>query len=728
MRSVLLSLLLGAGVVRSAINPDGTQAVEPVTDEDDSPIADLNTYYPDQHDCPLECKDVTNTHSWITYFSVDRLRRCNESMLLQFSTSKPLDDPDTTILIRSCSLGAINTTAAAIHKDLPTIENPKKDDNLFLSSLDSAPACSSEGTETQDQIRLSMSSSRGNVSTENAGDIDGVLDGMRKYFSAKDNCDESFIYVYHQQTVGAVYVGDAIGKGTVDSALQALKQRVSPKGALASLTVAELCGEGRSGERSFGVAIDTTGNLAGIQKLAQGWSEGKCSASASGRAETLTGVTVREISTANNGTNSTNSTVNSHASTALPLKRGHTFHGRHTGHIHHHKRAGPQPSADGTCATHLIADGDTCDKLSKVYGVSISDLEKWNKGKTWAWTECKEALVGYNMCVSDGSAPLPPPQQGAECGPLVPGTKKPTDKSVNLATLNPCPLKACCSNWGFCGVFPAHCDIHAPEGGGPGTKLKDFQNTCVANCGNEIKQNSGPPAKFQRIGYYESYNWGRECLHMKAKNANTDGSYTHMHWAFADIDPNTWKPVINDSAKQWEDFKKLPNMKRIVSLGGWAASTEPATYNIIRQAIINNRDTFAANLAKFVQDEGIDGVDIDWEYPGAPDIMVGGSPIGKTTDGLDYLKFLIVLKKALGQNKSVSIAAPASYWYLKAFPIDRIAAVIDYIVYMTYDLHGQWDYGNPNAYDMCPSGKCIRSHGKWYILAFCYFHADTYCH
>jgi hypothetical protein len=50
--------------------------------------------------------------------------------------------------------------------------------------------------------------------------------------------------------------------------------------------------------------------------------------------------------------------------------------------------------------------------------------------------------------------------------------------------------------------------------------------------------------------------------------------------------------------------------------------------------------------------------------------MVGGQPIGKTTDGLDYLKFLIVLKKALGKNKSVLIAALASYWYLKAFPID----------------------------------------------------------
>lgn len=96
----------------------------------------------------------------------------------------------------------------------------------------------------------------------------------------------------------------------------------------------------------------------------------------------------------------------------------------------------------------------------------------------------------------------------------------------------------------------------------------------------------------------------------------------------------------------------------------------------------------------------------------APDILVGGRPIGQKTDGVNYLSFLTALKKKLGSAKSVSIAAPASFWYLKNFPIDKMAAVIDYIVYMTYDLHGQWDYGNPNAFDSCASGKCIRSHGK----------------
>lgn len=41
-------------------------------------------------------------------------------------------------------------------------------------------------------------------------------------------------------------------------------------------------------------------------------------------------------------------------------------------------------------------------------------------------------------------------------------------------------------------------------------------------------------------------------------------------------------------------------------------------------------------------------------------------------------------------EKTVSIAAPASYWYLKNFPIEEMAKTLDYIVYMTYDLHGKY--------------------------------------
>ncbi|KAG9191337.1 chitinase [Alternaria panax] len=649
---------------------------------------------------------------------------------------------------------SLNTATPAV-----SVENPKMADELFQSSLEVAPACARIGTMSQGELEMSTNSG----SSGDAGKAVTLLEGMQTYFAADDNCDENFLFAYYNGTVAGMYMGAGLGKKSAETTLNVLSEQLRDNGFTGNQTVAQVCGNGRSSERILGIAIDHSNNLAAVQKAALDWSKGECSAQPGLEPVAAVPFSIMEMASSNatNATLSANWTIShrstdvgsSHAifSPNLLDKRAtcryiQVVSGDGCGtlvsrcgisstdftkfnpkpNLCSSLQAGdyvccsagdaytkptvpkPSPNADGTCATHLIADQDDCSKLSTRYGVTVDEIEKWNKGKTWAWTECKDMLLGYNLCVSDGKAPLPPPQAGTACGPLVPGTKPPAS-GQSLADLNPCPLNACCSNWGFCGVFPGHCDIHAPTGGGPGTKLKEFQNTCVSNCGNKIKQNSGPPAKYSRVGYYESYNFNRECLWLSSKNANTDGSYTHMHWGFADIDPNTWKPIITDPDKQWDDFKKL-NLKRIVSFGGWAYSTEPATYNIIRRAIIDNRETFARNLAQFAKDEGIDGIDIDWEYPGAPDIMVDGSPIGKETDGQNYLRFLTVLKSYLGPDKSVSIAAPASFWYLKAFPIQKISAVIDYIVYMTYDLHGQWDYGNPNSFDQCDSGKCIRSH------------------
>ena len=39
-----------------------------------------------------------------------------------------------------------------------------------------------------------------------------------------------------------------------------------------------------------------------------------------------------------------------------------------------------------------------------------------------------------------------------------------------------------------------------------------------------------------------------------------------------------------------------------------------------------------------------------------------------------------------------------------------MAKELDYIIYMTYDLHGQWDYGNEWTTSGCPNGNCLRSH------------------
>jgi GH18 family chitinase len=112
----------------------------------------------------------------------------------------------------------------------------------------------------------------------------------------------------------------------------------------------------------------------------------------------------------------------------------------------------------------------------------------------------------------------------------------------------------------------------------------------------------------------------------------------------------------------------------------------PETYQIFRNGVKPaNRLTMATKIANFIKENGLDGVDIDWEYPGAPDLP--DFDPGIKEDGPNYLAFLVIFKNLL-LGKSVSITAPVSYWYLKQFPIKDIAKVTDYIVYMTYDLHG----------------------------------------
>ena len=89
---------------------------------------------------------------------------------------------------------------------------------------------------------------------------------------------------------------------------------------------------------------------------------------------------------------------------------------------------------------------------------------------------------------------------------------------------------------------------------------------------------------------------------------------------------------------------------------------------------------------------------------------IDGTPPGSPDEGENYLKFLRTVRGSLPADKSLSIAAPSSFWYLKNFPIKAMSEILDYIIYMTYDLHGQWDAGNKWTSPGCPTGSCLRHH------------------
>ncbi|KFY95395.1 hypothetical protein V500_02787 [Pseudogymnoascus sp. VKM F-4518 (FW-2643)] len=185
-------------------------------------------------------------------------------------------------------------------------------------------------------------------------------------------------------------------------------------------------------------------------------------------------------------------------------------------------------------------------------------------------------------------------------------------------------------------------------------------------------------------------------------------NFTHVHYAFAEV-TTTFEGDIRKVTGQFEAFKGLKGIKKVIAFGGWTFSTSPATYAIFRQAVTaQNREVFATNCVNFLIQNNLDGLDFDWEYPGAPDIPY--IPPAGPDDGKNYLEFLKLVRAKLPLGKSLSIAAPASYWYLKGFPIDEIALVVNYIIYMTYDLHGQWDYAQKWSSSGCPAGNCLRSH------------------
>ncbi|EAQ88055.1 hypothetical protein CHGG_04674 [Chaetomium globosum CBS 148.51] len=288
---------------------------------------------------------------------------------------------------------------------------------------------------------------------------------------------------------------------------------------------------------------------------------------------------------------------------------------------------------------------------------------------------------------------MPAAVTGAECGPQAPGTAKPSS-GTDISTLNP---------WGQCGTTADYCIDTGT--GAPGTAAPG-SNGCISNCGTDIILGARP-AQFHRIAYFEAFNFDWACLRMDVAQIDTS-KYTHVHFAFLDLTEDFDVDVVR-YREQFIRFTKLKGVKRIVSFGGWTMSTSLATYNIFRDAVKpENRQTFARNLADFANEWHLDGIDIDWEYPGAQ--VLPEIPKGSLDDGKNLASCLVLLRDLLGPDQSLSIATPASYWYLKGFPIAKMSAALDYIVYMTYDLHGQWDFGSRWADPGCPDGNCLRSH------------------
>lgn len=179
---------------------------------------------------------------------------------------------------------------------------------------------------------------------------------------------------------------------------------------------------------------------------------------------------------------------------------------------------------------------------------------------------------------------------------------------------------------------------------------------------------------------------------------------THINYAFAYIgsDFKISLGYPDKDPSNFEKFKELkkinPDIKILISVGGWdwsgmfskVASTD------------ETRNIFADSCVEFITKYGLDGVDIDWEYP------VGGGLETNSKSPDDKQNFTLLLKeirekldkKGLKDNKHymLTIATGASSYFINNIEADKIYKYLDYINLMTYDIHGPWDkYSDFNA-------------------------------
>ena len=173
---------------------------------------------------------------------------------------------------------------------------------------------------------------------------------------------------------------------------------------------------------------------------------------------------------------------------------------------------------------------------------------------------------------------------------------------------------------------------------------------------------------------------------------------TQINYAFARIDPDTLTIALENPAhdkKNLAALRKLRqqngHLKLLISVGGWSDSQHFSN----AAATAARREAFAASCVDFVVEQGLDGVDLDWEYP-----VSGGAPgtIHRPADKQNFTKLLQELRTRLdrqgrrdGKDYSLTIAGAAGSWYLNQIEAVKVADIVDHIFLMGYDLHGPWD-------------------------------------
>src|SRR5436190_13614101 len=164
---------------------------------------------------------------------------------------------------------------------------------------------------------------------------------------------------------------------------------------------------------------------------------------------------------------------------------------------------------------------------------------------------------------------------------------------------------------------------------------------------------------------------------------------SHINYAFVDIKDNrAWlHNEVTDTInlRKLSELKKInPDLKILISIGGWKWSKN------FSDAVLTDTSTqnFASSAVAIVSKYNLDGIDIDWEYPG----MMGDSNVYRPEDKQHYTNLFRHLRhdfdslsKITHMKYYITTAVGGSQDYIDHTEMGKVQQYTDYINVMSYD-------------------------------------------
>ncbi|MCD7794649.1 MAG: glycosyl hydrolase family 18 protein [Alistipes sp.] len=153
---------------------------------------------------------------------------------------------------------------------------------------------------------------------------------------------------------------------------------------------------------------------------------------------------------------------------------------------------------------------------------------------------------------------------------------------------------------------------------------------------------------------------------------------THINYAFGHvnetfdglrIDNEPRLREIVSSVKQSDSRPKV-----ILSIGGWGSGRFSEMADDA-----GRRASFASDCARAVVEYGLDGIDIDWEYPGSSAANISSSD----RDTENFTLLMRDIRKVIGPDRLLTIATAANAEYID---FKAILPYIDFVNIMAYDM------------------------------------------